>query len=127
MKVIPFLPFKLHERKCTWLYVIQDTVTALQGKTPYLYRHDLVQLFQQELITQKLVQKMDKLPERLKPKAFNSSIRMPETKYSLFIFYYYFTIAEIASNAMWSKASMTETSTFVAPFQMLVNLNFKNK
>uniref|UniRef100_A0A915LZZ0 CNH domain-containing protein n=1 Tax=Meloidogyne javanica TaxID=6303 RepID=A0A915LZZ0_MELJA len=71
---------QLHERRCTWLYIVNDTITALQGKTPYLYRHDLLQLFQQELITQKLADKLQRLPEKFKPKALIGSIRMPETK-----------------------------------------------
>ncbi|CAK5024683.1 unnamed protein product [Meloidogyne enterolobii] len=71
---------QLHERRCTWLHIVNDTITALQGKTPYLYRHDLLQLFQQELITQKLADKLQRLPEKFKPKALIGSIRMPETK-----------------------------------------------
>ncbi|KAL7073753.1 hypothetical protein ACQ4LE_006917 [Meloidogyne hapla] len=71
---------QLHERRCTWLHIVNDTITALQGKTPYLYRHDLLQLFQQELITQKLANKLQRLPEKFKPKALIGSIRMPETK-----------------------------------------------
>uniref|UniRef100_A0A914LFK8 CNH domain-containing protein n=1 Tax=Meloidogyne incognita TaxID=6306 RepID=A0A914LFK8_MELIC len=65
---------QLHERRCTWLHIVNDTITALQGKTPYLYRHDLLQLFQQELITQKLADKLQRLPEKFKPKALIGSI-----------------------------------------------------
>ncbi|KAL3068137.1 hypothetical protein niasHT_038127 [Heterodera trifolii] len=72
--------FQLHERRCTWLYVVNDTLTALQGKTPYLYRHEMLQLFQQELITQKLAKSLDKLPQKLKPKSLMSTLRMPETR-----------------------------------------------
>uniref|UniRef100_A0A914HHV7 Mitogen-activated protein kinase kinase kinase kinase n=1 Tax=Globodera rostochiensis TaxID=31243 RepID=A0A914HHV7_GLORO len=71
---------QLHERRCTWLYVVNDTLTALQGKTPYLYRHEMLQLFQHELITQKLAKSIDKLSQKLKPKSLLSTLRMPETR-----------------------------------------------
>lgn len=70
----------IHERKCSWLYVIDDIMIALQGKTPYLYRHNILQLMQQQLITQKITKTMTRIPEKYKPKVLLTTIRMPETK-----------------------------------------------
>lgn len=55
-------------------------MTAQQGKTSYLYRHDILQLLNQQLIIQKCNKKMTKLPEKLKPKLLQATIRLPETK-----------------------------------------------
>uniref|UniRef100_A0A915ENN7 Mitogen-activated protein kinase kinase kinase kinase n=1 Tax=Ditylenchus dipsaci TaxID=166011 RepID=A0A915ENN7_9BILA len=73
----------IHERRCTWLYVINDVMIAMQGKTPYLYRHDILQLVQQQLITQKITKQMTKVPEKLKPaipRMFLTTVRLPETR-----------------------------------------------
>ena len=70
----------VYQSKCSWLNVIDNVMMSLQGKTPYLYRHDLLQLVQQELITQKITKKINKVPEKLKPKMFLATMRLPETK-----------------------------------------------
>lgn len=53
---------------------------AAQGKTPYLYRHDILQLVQQQLITQKITKTMRKIPEKYKPRILLTTVRMPETR-----------------------------------------------
>lgn len=70
----------IHVRKCNWLYVIGDVMIALQGKTPYLYRHNILQLMQQQLITQKITKTMTRIPEKYKPRVLLTTIRMPETR-----------------------------------------------
>ena len=70
----------IYQTKCLWLYVIDNVMMSLQGKTPYLYRHDLLQLVQQELIMAKISKRMTKVPEKLKPKMFTATVRLPETK-----------------------------------------------
>ncbi|CAD5231812.1 unnamed protein product [Bursaphelenchus xylophilus] len=71
---------QIHDRRCVWMYVIDDILTAQQGKTSYLYRHDILQLLSQQLIIQKASKKVTKLPEKLKPRLFQATIRLPETK-----------------------------------------------
>ncbi|KAE9552321.1 hypothetical protein FO519_004446 [Halicephalobus sp. NKZ332] len=70
----------IYQTKCLWLYIIDNVMMSLQGKTPYLYRHDLLQLVQQELIMAKISKRMTKVPEKLKPKIFTATVRLPETK-----------------------------------------------
>ncbi|CAD5224668.1 unnamed protein product [Bursaphelenchus okinawaensis] len=71
---------QIHDRRCVWMHVIDDVLTAQQGKTSYLYRHDVLQLLSQQLIVQKASKKVTKLPEKLKPRLFQATIRLPETK-----------------------------------------------
>uniref|UniRef100_A0AC35U9J3 Non-specific serine/threonine protein kinase n=1 Tax=Rhabditophanes sp. KR3021 TaxID=114890 RepID=A0AC35U9J3_9BILA len=69
----------INKRKCVWLYVIKDVLIALQGRSPYLYRHDLVALTQNN-ITQKLSKTVNKIPERFLPKRLAVSVRMSDSK-----------------------------------------------
>lgn len=57
-------------------------VENILGKTPYLYRHDLVALSQRNL-TQKISRPMNKIPEKYLPKKLAITTRLPETKYVL--------------------------------------------
>lgn len=50
-----------------------------KGRTPYLYRHDLVALTQRNL-TQRISRPMNKLPEKYVPKRLAITVRIPETK-----------------------------------------------
>lgn len=59
-------------------------MVAIQGKTPYLYRHDILQLIQQQLITQKITTTMTKIPEKYKPRILLTTVRMPETRLKFF-------------------------------------------
>ncbi len=55
---------QINERRCTWLHVVDDVMVALQGKTPYLYRHNILQLVQQQFhsaIARKLSKQVTKL------------------------------------------------------------------
>ncbi|VDM19696.1 unnamed protein product [Wuchereria bancrofti] len=69
----------IHKRRCSWLYVQKNTLMAVQGRTPYLYRHDLVALCQRNL-TQRISKPMNKIPEKYLPKKLAITTRLPETK-----------------------------------------------
>ncbi|KAI6213404.1 Non-specific serine/threonine protein kinase [Aphelenchoides besseyi] len=71
---------QINDRRCTSLYIINDVLMALQGKTLYLYRHDLLQLISQQFFVQKCTKKMTKVPEKLKPRILQATVRIPETK-----------------------------------------------
>uniref|UniRef100_A0A183E2T2 CNH domain-containing protein n=2 Tax=Gongylonema pulchrum TaxID=637853 RepID=A0A183E2T2_9BILA len=58
------------------LFVLQK----FSGKTPYLYRHDLVALSQRNL-TQRISKPMNKIPEKYLPKKLAITTRLPETKH----------------------------------------------
>uniref|UniRef100_A0A1I7WQE0 CNH domain-containing protein n=1 Tax=Heterorhabditis bacteriophora TaxID=37862 RepID=A0A1I7WQE0_HETBA len=72
----------IHHRRCSWLHVHKDVLMAMQGRTSYLYRHDLVALTQKNL-TLKISKPMNKVPERYIPKKLAITVRLPETKGAL--------------------------------------------
>ncbi|CAI2353598.1 unnamed protein product [Caenorhabditis sp. 36 PRJEB53466] len=53
---------RIHHRRCSWMFVYSDRLTAIQGNTPYLYRHDLIALTQKNL-TLKMSKNLNKIPE----------------------------------------------------------------
>ncbi|VDK46772.1 unnamed protein product [Anisakis simplex] len=69
----------IHKRRCAWLHVHKNVLMAIQGKTPYLYRHDLVALTQRNF-TQRIAKPMNKIPEKYIPKKLAITVRIPETK-----------------------------------------------
>lgn len=73
---------KIHHRRCSWLHVHQDVLMALQGRTSYLYRHDLIALSQKNL-TLRISKPINKMPEKYIPKKFAITVRLPETKGAL--------------------------------------------
>ncbi|XP_021367349.1 mitogen-activated protein kinase kinase kinase kinase 3-like isoform X8 [Mizuhopecten yessoensis] len=68
----------LHARRCTWVYVIKDVLMSLSGKTPHLYRHDLMMLFSRQ--TTRFSLPMNKIPEKLVPRKFNPTTKVPDTR-----------------------------------------------
>uniref|UniRef100_A0A915ATY1 Mitogen-activated protein kinase kinase kinase kinase n=5 Tax=Parascaris univalens TaxID=6257 RepID=A0A915ATY1_PARUN len=72
----------IHKRRCAWLHVQKSVLMAVQGRTPYLYRHDLVALTQRNL-TQRISKPMNKIPEKYIPKKLAITVRVPETKDTL--------------------------------------------
>nr|CDJ90388.1 Serine threonine protein kinase-related and Citron domain containing protein [Haemonchus contortus] len=73
---------KIHHRRCSWLYVHQDVLMAMQGRNSYLYRHDLVALSQKNL-TLRFSKPMNRVPEKYIPKMLAVTVRLPETKGAL--------------------------------------------
>ncbi|CEF63120.1 Protein kinase domain and Citron-like domain and Serine/threonine-/dual specificity protein kinase, catalytic domain and Protein kinase-like domain-containing protein [Strongyloides ratti] len=69
----------LHKKRCVWLYVINGVLMALQGKTPYIYRHDLISLTQKN-IAHKLSKTVNRIPEKFLPKALAVTVKLVETK-----------------------------------------------
>uniref|UniRef100_A0A915PRB6 Mitogen-activated protein kinase kinase kinase kinase n=1 Tax=Setaria digitata TaxID=48799 RepID=A0A915PRB6_9BILA len=69
----------IHKRRCSWLHVQKNILMAVQGRTPYLYRHDLVALSLRNL-TQRISKPMNKIPEKYLPKKLAITTRLPETK-----------------------------------------------
>lgn len=68
----------LHNRRCTWLHVTKDVLMTISGKTPHLYRHDLVSLHGRHFNRFSL--SMNKFPEKFMPRKFVTSGKVAETK-----------------------------------------------
>ncbi|KAL0274266.1 UNVERIFIED_CONTAM: hypothetical protein PYX00_006732 [Menopon gallinae] len=69
---------QLYPRRTIWMYVIKDVLMTLSGKTPQLYRHDLLQL--QSKQSHRFSLHMNKIPEKLVPRKFALTTKVPETK-----------------------------------------------
>ncbi|KAJ8920015.1 hypothetical protein NQ315_006546 [Exocentrus adspersus] len=69
---------QLYNRRTVWLYVIKDVLMTLSGKTPQLYRHDLLAL--QNKQSHRFSLHMNRIPERLVPRKFALTTRVPDTR-----------------------------------------------
>uniref|UniRef100_A0A8D8QDA7 Mitogen-activated protein kinase kinase kinase kinase n=2 Tax=Cacopsylla melanoneura TaxID=428564 RepID=A0A8D8QDA7_9HEMI len=70
---------QLYARRTIWLYVIKDVLISLSGKTtPQLYRHDLLALHSKQ--SHRFTLHMNKIPERLVPRKFALTTKVPDTK-----------------------------------------------
>ncbi|KAK7105083.1 mitogen-activated protein kinase kinase kinase kinase 5-like isoform X3 [Littorina saxatilis] len=68
----------IHARKSTWVYVIKDTLMSLSGKTPTLYRHDLIMIHARQ--TSRLSLQLNKIPEKLVPRRLQPTSKVPDTR-----------------------------------------------
>ena len=71
----------LYPRRTQWMFVIKDVLMTLSGKTPSLYRHDLLGLHskQSDRLTIGL-NAMNKIPSKFVPKKFNMTSKVNNTK-----------------------------------------------
>ncbi|XP_044727568.1 mitogen-activated protein kinase kinase kinase kinase 5 isoform X2 [Chrysoperla carnea] len=69
---------QMYPRRTVWMYVIKDVLMSLSGKTPQLYRHDLLALQNKQLHRFSL--HMNKIPEKLVPRKFALTTKVPDTK-----------------------------------------------
>ncbi|XP_075469949.1 mitogen-activated protein kinase kinase kinase kinase 5 isoform X3 [Ascaphus truei] len=72
---------QLFPRKCTWLYIINNTLMSLSGKTIQLYSHNLIGMFDQAK-KPGLAAHMQthRFPDRILPRKFALSAKIPDTK-----------------------------------------------
>ncbi|KAK2185434.1 hypothetical protein NP493_236g01005 [Ridgeia piscesae] len=68
----------LHARRCSWLYIIKDFMMSLSGKNQALYRHDLLALHSKH--QHRFSLPMNKIPEKLVPRKFVMTTKVPDTK-----------------------------------------------
>ncbi|XP_067370019.1 mitogen-activated protein kinase kinase kinase kinase 3-like isoform X6 [Channa argus] len=73
---------QLFPRRCTWLYVMNSCLLSISGKASQLYSHSLTGLFEQARQLQKLPVAIPthKLPDKMIPRKFAVSNKIPETK-----------------------------------------------
>lgn len=73
---------QLFPRKCTWLYVINNTLMSLsEGKTLQLYSHNLIGLFEQAKKPGLAGHiQTHRFPDRILPRKFALTTKIPETK-----------------------------------------------
>ncbi|XP_073772987.1 mitogen-activated protein kinase kinase kinase kinase 3 isoform X16 [Danio rerio] len=73
---------QLVPRRCTWLYVLSNSLLSISGKACHLYSHSLSGLFEHARQMQKLPVSIPthKLPDKMIPRKFSVSNKIPETK-----------------------------------------------
>ncbi|KAJ8393201.1 hypothetical protein AAFF_G00062730 [Aldrovandia affinis] len=73
---------QLFPRRCTWLYVMNNSLLSISGKASQLYSHSLAGLFEHARHMQKLPVSIPthKLPDKMIPRKFSVSNKIPDTK-----------------------------------------------
>ncbi|XP_066535082.1 mitogen-activated protein kinase kinase kinase kinase 5 [Hoplias malabaricus] len=72
---------QLFPRRCTWLYVINNNLMSLSGKTFQLYSHNLIGLFEQLKKPGLAAQfQTHRFPDRILPRRFALTTKIPDTK-----------------------------------------------
>ncbi|XP_055495360.1 mitogen-activated protein kinase kinase kinase kinase 3 isoform X6 [Leucoraja erinacea] len=73
---------QLIQRRCTWLYVMNNSLLSISGKASQLHSHNLLGLFEYARQMQKLPVSIPayRLPDRILPRKFAVSTKVPDTK-----------------------------------------------
>uniref|UniRef100_A0A3P8SME1 Mitogen-activated protein kinase kinase kinase kinase n=1 Tax=Amphiprion percula TaxID=161767 RepID=A0A3P8SME1_AMPPE len=75
---------KLLPQRCTWLYVMNNVLMSVSGKSSHLYSHSLTALFEQKGHLQKKHSSLslgnNRFTERINPRKFAISVKIPDTK-----------------------------------------------
>ncbi|XP_054459792.1 mitogen-activated protein kinase kinase kinase kinase 3-like [Anoplopoma fimbria] len=73
---------QLFPHRCTWVYVMNNTLISISGKASQLYCHSLAGLFEQTRHKQRLTVSIStrRLPDRILPRKFSISNKIPDTK-----------------------------------------------
>ncbi|KAM9335304.1 mitogen-activated protein kinase kinase kinase kinase 2 [Symphorus nematophorus] len=75
---------KLLPQRCTWLYVMNNVLMSVSGKSSQLYSHSLTTLFEQRGHLQKkhssLSLSTNRFTDRINPRKFAVSVKIPDTK-----------------------------------------------
>ncbi|KAM4663124.1 mitogen-activated protein kinase kinase kinase kinase 5 isoform 2-T2 [Discoglossus pictus] len=72
---------QLFPRKCTWLYIINNTLMSLSGKTLQLYSHNLIGLFEQAKKPGLAAHiQTHRFPDKILPRKFALTTKIPDTK-----------------------------------------------
>uniref|UniRef100_A0A8B9RB58 Mitogen-activated protein kinase kinase kinase kinase n=1 Tax=Astyanax mexicanus TaxID=7994 RepID=A0A8B9RB58_ASTMX len=71
---------QLFPRRCSWLYVMNNTLLSISGKACQLYSHSLTGLFEHARQRHKLPVSIPTLPDRMIPRKFSVSSKIADTK-----------------------------------------------
>ncbi|XP_061119275.1 mitogen-activated protein kinase kinase kinase kinase 5 isoform X2 [Conger conger] len=72
---------QLFPRRCTWLYIINNNLMSLSGKSFQLYSHNLIGLFEQLRKPGLAAQfQTHRFPDKILPRRFALTTKIPDTK-----------------------------------------------
>ncbi|XP_056591633.1 mitogen-activated protein kinase kinase kinase kinase 3 isoform X2 [Triplophysa dalaica] len=73
---------QLVPRRCTWLYVMSNSLLSISGKASHLYSHSLAGLFEHARQMQKLPVSIPthRFPDKIVPRKFSVTNKIPDTK-----------------------------------------------
>ncbi|XP_031648037.1 mitogen-activated protein kinase kinase kinase kinase 2 isoform X5 [Oncorhynchus kisutch] len=75
---------KLLPQRCAWLYVMNNVLMSVSGKSSQLYSHSLMSLFEQRSHKQQkqshLSLSTNRLTERINPRKYAVTVKIPDTK-----------------------------------------------
>uniref|UniRef100_A0A674E3Q9 Mitogen-activated protein kinase kinase kinase kinase n=1 Tax=Salmo trutta TaxID=8032 RepID=A0A674E3Q9_SALTR len=75
---------KLLPQRCAWLYVMNNVLMSVSGKSSQLYSHSLMSLFEQRGHKQQkqshLSLSTNRLTERINPRKYAVTVKIPDTK-----------------------------------------------
>uniref|UniRef100_A0A8C7PM96 Mitogen-activated protein kinase kinase kinase kinase 2 n=1 Tax=Oncorhynchus mykiss TaxID=8022 RepID=A0A8C7PM96_ONCMY len=75
---------KLLPQRCAWLYVMNNVLMSISGKSSQLYSHSLMSLFEQRGHKQQkqshLSLSTNRLTERINPRKYAVTVKIPDTK-----------------------------------------------
>ncbi|XP_072314432.1 mitogen-activated protein kinase kinase kinase kinase 5 [Eucyclogobius newberryi] len=72
---------QLFPRRCTWLYIINNNLMSLSGKSFQLYSHNLIGLFEQLKKPGLAAQfQTHRFPDKILPRRFALTTKIPDTK-----------------------------------------------
>nr|XP_046175839.1 mitogen-activated protein kinase kinase kinase kinase 2-like isoform X2 [Oncorhynchus gorbuscha] len=75
---------KLLPQRCAWLYVMNNVLMSVSGKSSQLYSHSLMSLFEQRGHKQQkqshLSLSTNRLTERINPRKYAATVKIPDTK-----------------------------------------------
>ncbi|MGH0184776.1 UNVERIFIED_CONTAM: hypothetical protein FKN15_016257 [Acipenser sinensis] len=72
---------QLFPRRCTWLYIINNNLMSLSGKSFQLYSHNLIGLFDQLKKPGLAAQfQTHRFPDKILPRRFALTTKIPDTK-----------------------------------------------
>ena len=110
---------QLFPRKTTWMYVINNTLMSISGKTTHLYCHDLLQLHNRSLhnkdhngkLSQTMDQMINRIPEKFVPWKVSCT-----TKISISRGVTHCCVVHNKSNGYKYLAGATSTSVFLMQY-----------